>query len=257
MHYKNDKMIPLPVVRGIQHSWGYSKGDADFSVTELLQPPKVRALKIQHKDKLVEDYSDSIASFIGNCVHKMLEDANAKSEDLITEMRINTSIIVDGTIYSVSGCVDLINKSTNTLSDYKTTSAYAVTGTSEKPEWDQQLNIYAWLYAQEFDKEELPQAEIIAVLKDWSKSRAKNSNTYPPSAIFVKPIMIWEKKEIEEFVRERIRLHTNALTDTQDIICSDEERWLSKKGKANRCEDWCNVNQFCNQYKNYMEENND
>ncbi len=55
MHYKNEKMIPLPVIRGIKHSWDYSKGDADFSVTELLQPPKVRALKIQNKEKLVEN----------------------------------------------------------------------------------------------------------------------------------------------------------------------------------------------------------
>ena len=245
MHYKNEKMIPLPVIRGIKHSWDYSKGDADFSVTELLQPPKVRALKIQNKEKLVEDYSDTIASFIGNAVHKMLEDGNSKADDLITEMRINSSIIVDNVYYTISGCVDLINK---------TTSAYAVTGNVEKPEWDQQLNIYAWLYAQEFDKEDLPEAEIIAVLKDWSKGRSKNSNTYPPSPIFVKPIMIWKKLEIEEFIKERIRLHTNALTNTQDVICSDEERWLSAKGKANRCEDWCNVNQFCDQYKNYMEE---
>jgi len=254
MHYKNEKMIPLPVIRGIKHSWDYSKGDADFSVTELLQPPKVRALKIQNKEKLVEDYSDTIASFIGNAVHKMLEDGNSKADDLITEMRINSSIIVDNVYYTISGCVDLINKTTNTLSDYKTTSAYAVTGNVEKPEWDQQLNIYAWLYAQEFDKEDLPEAEIIAVLKDWSKGRSKNSNTYPPSPIFVKPIMMWKKLEIEEFIKERIRLHTNALTNTQDVICSDEERWLSAKGKANRCEDWCNVNQFCDQYKNYMEE---
>ncbi len=254
MHYKNEKMIPLPVIRGIKHSWDYSKGDADFSVTELLQPPKVRALKIQNKEKLVEDYSDTIASFIGNAVHKMLEDGNSKADDLITEMRINSSVIVDDVYYTISGCVDLINKTTNTLSDYKTTSAYAVTGNFEKPEWEQQLNIYAWLYAQEFDKEDLPEAEIIAVLKDWSKGRSKNSNTYPPSPIFVKPIMIWKKSEIEEFIKERIRLHTNALTNTQDVICSDEERWLSAKGKANRCEDWCNVNQFCNQYKNYMEE---
>jgi hypothetical protein len=254
MHYKNEKMIPLPVIRGIKHSWDYSKGDADFSVTELLQPPKVRALKIQNKEKLVEDYSDTIASFIGNAVHKMLEDGNSKADDLITEMRINSSVIVDDVYYTISGCVDLINKTTNTLSDYKTTSAYAVTGNVEKPEWEQQLNIYAWLYAQEFDKKDLPEAEIIAVLKDWSKGRSKNSNTYPPSPIFVKPIMIWKKLEIEEFIKERIRLHTNALTNTQDVICSDEERWLSAKGKANRCEDWCNVNQFCNQYKNYMEE---
>lgn len=61
-------------------------------------------------------------------------------------------------------------------------------------------------------------------------------------------------EEVENFIKERIKLHVASATDTQDIQCSDEEIWLSAKGKANRCEDWCNVNQFCNQYKNYMEE---
>ncbi len=253
MHYKNDKAIPLPIIRGIHQSWDYDKGDADFSVTELLQPPKVRALSIQHKDELVQDYSNSIASFIGTSVHKMLEDGNADDESLITEMRINSSIVVDGTYYTISGCVDLIDKKHNKIIDFKTTSAYAVLG--DKIEWEQQLNIYAYLYSSEFEKDKLPTAEIQAILKDWSKSRAKNSNTYPKSPIFVKPIMVWKKEEIEEFIKERIRLHIGALESTQDVICSDEERWMSAKGKANRCEDWCNVNKFCNQYKNNMEEN--
>ena len=111
-----------------------------------------------------------------------------------------------------------------------------------------------YLYSLEFEKDNLPTAEIQAILKDWSKSRSKNSNTYPRSPIFVKPIMVWKKEEIEEFIKERIRLHIGALENTQDVICSDEERWMSTKGKANRCEDWCNVNQFCDQYKNNMEE---
>jgi len=252
LHYTNKKMIPLHVVRGIKHSWEYSKGDADFSVTELLQPPKVRALKIQHKDELVEDYSDNIASFIGTCVHKMLENANENSENLDTEMRINTEVNVDGKSYIISGCIDVIDHNENKIIDYKTTSAYAVI--NDKKDWDNQLNIYAWLYALAFEKKEMPSAEVVAFLKDWSKSRSKNSNTYPQSAVFTKPIIVWSMEEVENFIKERIRIHVDALTNTQDVICSDEDVWLTSKGKANRCEDWCNVNQFCNQYKNYMEE---
>jgi len=252
LHYTNKKMIPLHVVRGIKHSWEYSKGEADFSVTELLQPPKVRALKLQHKDELVEDYSDTIASFIGTSVHKMLEQANEGVEGLETEMRINTEVTVDNKDYVISGCIDLINHNENKITDYKTTSAYAVI--NDKPEWDYQLNIYAWLYALAFNKKDMPSAEVVAFLKDWSKSRSINSNTYPQTAVFTKPIMVWSMEEVENFIKERIKLHVASATDTQDIQCSDEEIWLSAKGKANRCEDWCNVNQFCNQYKNYMEE---
>jgi len=255
LHYTNKKMIPLHVVRGIKHSWEYSKGEADFSVTELLQPPKVRALKIQHKDELSEDYSDTIASFIGTSVHKMLEQANEGVEGMHTEMRINTDVEVDNKKYTVSGCVDLINEKENKIIDFKTTSAYAVV--NDKEEWDQQLNIYAWLYALAFEKDTMPSAEVNAILKDWSKSRAKNSNTYPQTAVFTKPIMVWSMEEVENFIKERIKLHINALENTQKVLCSDKDVWMTAKGKANRCEDWCNVNKFCNQYKSYMEDKND
>ena len=89
MHYTNSKMLPLYILRGIQQSWQHSKGDAEFSVTELLQPPKVRALKMLYADKITEDYSDSVASFIGTSVHKMLEDGNKDKDEYITEMPLS------------------------------------------------------------------------------------------------------------------------------------------------------------------------
>tara|TARA_R100000742_G_C4279340_1_gene103655 strand:+ start:3652 stop:4437 length:786 start_codon:yes stop_codon:yes gene_type:complete len=250
MHYKNDKMLPLYILRGIQQSWQHSKGDAEFSVTELLQPPKVRALRLLNKDAIVEDYSDSIASFIGTSVHKMLEDGNKDKEEYITESPLShvfKDITVGDDTCKVSGTVDLIDIKNYTLVDFKTTGAYGVM--YDKPEWEQQLNIYGYLYAKQENKKTLPTLEISAILKDWSKNKAEKSNTYPPSPVYQKPIVSWNMEKVEDFVKERIRLHRVALEEPDMFDCSDEERWLSPKGVYNRCKHYCNVNQFCNQYK--------
>ncbi len=250
MHYTNSKMLPLYILRGIQQSWQHSKGDAEFSVTELLQPPKVRALKMLHADKITEDYSDSIASFIGTSVHKMLEDGNKDKDEYISEMSLSGTIdkiSVGKETCKISGTVDLIDIKNYALVDFKTTGAYGVM--YDKPEWEQQLNIYGYLYAKQEKKDSLPTLEISAILKDWSKNRAKRSNTYPPSPVFQKPIVSWKMNEVEDFIRERIRLHRVAIQEPEMFDCTDEERWLSPKGIYNRCESYCNVNQFCNQYK--------
>tara|TARA_B100000131_G_scaffold142322_1_gene138477 strand:+ start:6877 stop:7650 length:774 start_codon:yes stop_codon:yes gene_type:complete len=244
-HRTNNKMIPLDVLRGIQSTWTHSKGDADYSVTELLSPPKVRALKIINKEDITEDYSDSIATFIGTSIHKTIEDANKDKDDCLTEERMEVSIKAGDKTITISGTVDHYHTSNHLLTDYKTTGAYGIN--YEKPEWTQQLNIYRWMFSKVKEKE-MPDAQIIAILKDWSKPRSINSNTYPPSPVMVKPIANWSEEEIIKFIMERIALHEKAIENPQEILCSDEERWLSPKGVYNRCEHYCNVNKFCDQY---------
>lgn len=251
MHYTNDKMIPLYILRGIQKSWkNYSKGDAEFSVTELLQPPKVRALRLLHQDKIIEDYSDSLASFIGTSVHKLLEIGNKDNDNYLTEESLSYrfyDIAVGDSTCKVSGTVDLIDVEKYEIIDFKTTGAYGVM--YDKPEWEQQLNIYGYLYAKKENKKILPNLGVTAILKDWSKTKANKSNTYPPSPVFQKPIVRWKMADAEKFVKERIRIHRIATQEPNLFDCSDEERWISPKGIYNRCEHYCNVNQFCNQYK--------
>lgn len=247
VHHTNIKMIPLDIVRGIKDTWNHTKGDADYSVTELLQPPKVRALKILHKEEISEDYSDSIAAFIGTAVHQTIENANKIHDDCKTEERMEVSLKIDGKSFLISGTVDHYSITDNILSDYKTTNAYAVN--YDKPDWTHQLNIYRWMYSKLYKDNPIPDARIIAILKDWSKGRATNSNTYPPSPVMIKPIENWGQDEIQDFIVERIKLHEEAMKEPQKFICSDEEIWLSPKGIATRCEQWCNVNSFCQQYK--------
>jgi len=117
----------------------YTKGKANFSVTELLTSPRIVQLKRKHWDALEEDAADMVWSLFGSAIHGVLE--HGKGENHIVEERIHLDI--DGT--HISGAIDLqeVEEDGIILSDYKTTSAWVVQ--NMKQDWHDQLNIYAYL----------------------------------------------------------------------------------------------------------------
>ena len=51
MRYTNKHNIPKEIVRAI-HNDSYSRGDAEISVTGLLQPPRINLLRKKHDEKI-------------------------------------------------------------------------------------------------------------------------------------------------------------------------------------------------------------
>jgi len=84
---------------------------------------------------------------------------------------------IDG--WHVSGAIDLqvVDPDGIHIKDYKTTSVWAVM--NDKPEWEQQLNIYAWL-VQKNKQVPIKSLQIVGILKDWSKREAERKPEYPP-----------------------------------------------------------------------------
>src|SRR6266446_8263503 len=74
MNLTNELKLPLPIVNAIRGD-DYSKGDCDFSVTELIKPVRMRALGKKWSEHLTEDVSDRIFSLFGRAMHKVLEMA--------------------------------------------------------------------------------------------------------------------------------------------------------------------------------------
>ena len=111
-----------------------------------------------------------------------------------------------------------------------------------KPDWEQQLNCYAWLH-QVHTGETIDQLNIIAVARDWNKrERQRRGGDYPVSAITVVEIPVWSYEEQTKFIEERVSLHQDselsALLNDELPLCSDEERWkkedtyrVMKKGR--------------------------
>ena len=127
------------------------------------------------------------------------------------------------------------------VTDYKVTSVYTTTR-ALKPDWESQLNLYAWLLGK--NGTEVESLAIVAVCRDWMKSRA-GKNNYPNSPIVSIPVPLWSPERQERFVAQRVAVHTKEATTP----CTDEERWMNDAGtKFARCEGWCDVSEFCPQW---------
>ena len=271
----------------------YSKGKANLSVTQLINSPKIVALTKKFEEELEQDVSDMVWSLFGSAVHGILE--HGKDDNHIVEERIHA--MVDG--YRISGAIDLQIKGDNYIDirDYKTVSAWAVM--NEKIEWEQQLNIYAWLVER---VKNIPVASvgIVAIIRDWNRREAGFKEGYPEAPVKELPIRLWPFEERDAFVRSRIHAHAEAEfaleTDGDLPACTPEEMWekqtmwaikkiggvraksvyskeedanqaLEKLGKGyeievrkggrTRCESFCPVNTYCQQWREYQENTND
>ena len=291
MKYTNKHNIPQEIINAV-HNDNYSRGKATISATGLLQPPRIRLLAQEHYDKLTIDVSDEIWKLLGQSVHTILERANENNEDTITEQRMFATV----KDWTVSGQTDSIDVKSNILKDYKITSVWSIVSALQegKAEWEQQLNIYAYLYKQTTGKT-IDQLNIIAIARDWNKNQyLRSGGDYPPSPITVLNIDLWSDEEQEAFIKQRVSIHQEAevdyLINDKLPLCTDEERWRRKdtfrvekkgrktavrvldtqeeadeyigghkdskllkvveaKGECIRCANYCDVAEFCNQYK--------
>lgn len=215
MRLTNKYGFPQPLVDAVRND-GYTKGDADYSVTGLLTPPRITELLRQHGDELEEDVADRIYSLVGQVVHGILERAERTA---IAEKRYYMQ--VDG--IKISGQLDRLIYDQGKIQDYKFVSTWKIVdGVPE--EYEQQVNSYAELLRQN----DMPvrQMEIVAILRDWTKTKAKTVEKYPPHQAVILPVPLWEPERALAFIRERIRLHEQAKRELP--LCSDEDRWATQ-----------------------------
>lgn len=277
MQLTNKNNFPDALVRAIEND-GYSKGDADFSVTELLQPPRIRALKKAHSHEIVEDVEDRLWSLYGQIVHSILERAN---EADMVEKRFFATF----GHHTVSGQVDSLVLKDGILTDWKFSTAWAFKSNQPpKPDWVAQLNMQAELLRR--NGMEVKQLQIVGLIRDWQIRDARSNPDYPQAQVVTQAIPMWTSDKVETFIQLRIAMHLAAEENLPE--CSDEDRWakpniyavmkgaravngglqntmeaakaLSEKtpgsrvefrpGQSTRCEMYCPVAEFCDQFKN-------
>jgi hypothetical protein len=274
MKLTNRNNLPQPLVDAVNND-SYSSGDATISVTTLISPPRVSALKIQHADELEEDASDRIWSLMGQVVHGILERADKTG---VAERRL--SIEVEG--WKISGQMDRYID--GVLQDYKVVTAYKFKDDGVPEEYEQQLNIYAELLRQ--NGHPVKRLEIVGILRDWSKMEARRDPAYPQAQVIVREVSLWSQEAAQKFIRERVVLHKQARVSLP--MCSESERWARptkyavmkagkdravklydnqsdaeshastdkslrvdvRLGESVRCEAYCPVSKFCTQYPN-------
>jgi len=217
---QNKHNLPESYVKLIEHwTQNYSNGGSDFSVTELIDSPRIVQLK-KRNDQLANniDVADMYFSLLGNIAHKSLE--GCAPEGALCEERL--SVEYGGAV--VSGQVDMYKD--KTITDYKLTGVYSL---SKKPfgDWFKQLNMYAHLFRRH--GYEVERLEIFAMLRDWKIRDAAKNKEYPQTGVVLIPIKLLSPEDAEEFFNSRCDAHiaAAALPDDDLPMCNTEERWAT------------------------------
>jgi hypothetical protein len=275
--------LPAPIVEAIRRDT-YTKGEADFSVTGLLRPPRIAELERRHDEEIEEDVSEHVYRLLGQTMATVLERAG------VPERRFIMEIEVDGKMYSVSGKPDRFKD--GVLQDWKLTTAWKAKGQACPDEFEKQLNMYGELMRA--NSYEVRALEAVLILRDWSKLEMFRNEDYPRAQVAVLSAPVWPSDIVQQFMRSRIRIHLAARK--QLPFCSKEDRWakddvfaVMKKGRktavrlfnneiaaknfiqeqeldpalhyverrpgeSTRCKFYCPVGKFCEQYQKTLRE---
>ena len=91
MKITNRLGLPQPIVEVLARD-DYSKGDADFSVTELIDSPRQKQLLRRHEHEITVDCIDLIYQFDGKAVHALLEGAEVPENIGLIEHRLSVEV---------------------------------------------------------------------------------------------------------------------------------------------------------------------
>src|SRR5882724_4792580 len=83
----NKLNLPEPFVRFANRK-RYSKGEARYSVTEIIKPARMGALERLYGDTIVEDVADYGHALFGSAVHMVLEVSGAPETGALLEERL-------------------------------------------------------------------------------------------------------------------------------------------------------------------------
>jgi len=284
MKITNVNRLPEPLVRAVSRHDHKPKPNT-ISVTALALPPQLRALSIKHDAELQEDAADRIWALLGTLLHAALESHAQGLKNFLTEEELRTEVFG----WEVVGHYDASEMlyDGELLTDYKLTSVWAVKD-GIKSEWIQQLNCYAELIRQA--GRTVKGLQIVAIGRDWSKSKAKYDPTYPQQQVKVFEVPLWPQEQASEYMRERVFLHQKAAEGFWDE-CTEEERWVKDKkwavhkkgvkkairlydseepaimhadtnpayfvqfrpGEQRRCENYCSAALVCSQFKRFTD----
>lgn len=261
----------------------YSKGDADYSVTELLNSPRQVHLNRRHYDDLEVDVHDLLRSWEGNLIHDAVE------MDL---PRVTGKFFIEDNPVTISGCTDYYKD--RVFKDYKTTSVWKIIYGSDIEKWTAQLNMYAVLYKDVLGWE-TDKLIVEAYLTDWQRSKAKFEKDYPKLKQFPIEIELWPYEKSIDFIVGRLNTihpHVRSIDDAlpqctvdemwekptkfaamkkgnkkASRVCDSVEEirsWIEFKGRdpddfdvverpgvRTKCADWCPANKFCSQWNEY------
>ena len=268
----------------------YSRGNSEISVTEILSPPQLVLLRRSHADDIEVDAADQVWSLFGSAVHNILQ--HGKDEHHVVEERLFTTFegwsisgAIDLQTFQPDGSV--------IISDYKVTSAWAVQQqktewidqlnlyawlierTKALPVTGLQIIgiVRDWSRREAALKDTYPQAPIVTIdiplwdaetREQFVKDRLRLHNEANFSAVSGEmpqctPEEMWEKPTTYAVMKEggkRAKRVFESLDQAEAFRAEQTgaHHIETREGGRTRCESFCQVAPFCQQYKFYKEE---
>jgi hypothetical protein len=231
-------------------------------------------------------------SIFGTAIHGVLE--HGADENHLIEERLHAKL--DGWSISGAIDLQIINEDgTVTINDYKTTGAWSVM--NEKVDWEYQLNIYAWLVekVKQTKVSKLEIVAIIRDWSRRDAALKLNYPDAPIKVIPIRLWPMEEREAfIQERIKEHSNALFDLETGDELPFCTPDQTWEKpegfavkkeggvrakslhktreeaeealpakgyfiehRKGERTRCENFCSVAQYCNQYAQYKNGNSD
>lgn len=190
-----------------------------LSATTLKKGVREIILEKRHWNEMTRDVSEMIWALFGTAVHSLLE---TESPDTFTEEPFSIQV----SNHTVTGRVDCYDMKKGIIYDYKTASAWKVIY-NNFDDWHTQGMIYAWLLKKQ--GLDVKECRFIALLKDFSQSKARTDASYPQSEFYEYSFKVTEEelKNIEEFIFSKVKLVEENIdkADSDLPLCTEEERW--------------------------------
>ena len=194
-----------------------------FSATTLNKGAKEIILTDRHWDEITIDASDNVWAVFGTAVHALLEshkDNNFHEESF--KVPVSNSF--------VTGQVDSYDMENATIYDWKTASVWKIQF-NDFADWRAQGLTYAYLMSQ--SGLEVKRCCFVALLKDYSKTKAKTDASYPQSPVYKYEFEVTaeDMAETRDRILNKVLEIESAYEKNDDEIepCSQEERWADNE----------------------------
>lgn len=204
----------------------YKPKDDRLSVTDLMNPPLIKYLKIKHWDKLESKASEYLWMILGSAVHSVFEKSGIVKQlkgvvdkinnlptimpdDIVTNTVELNSILaghfaeksIEVTIKGqlIRGRIDF--RETGIIKDFKITSVWSFLH-GIKPEWEAQLNMYDFM--SKANKIPVDKLYVDAILRDWAKVNTYRDKSYPKIPFVSLECNRWTDKQQYDYILKRI-----------------------------------------------------
>ena len=289
MKLTNKFNLPQTFVNVIQRPT-YSRGNSEISVTEILSPPQLVQLRRRHAEDIEEDAADRVWSLFGSACHNILQ--HGKDDNHVVEERLFTTF--EGwSISGQIDLQEIQPDGTVVISDYKVTSAWAVQQEKTEwvnqlnlyawlVETTKSIPVSGlkivgivrdWSRREAALKESYPQAPIVVldiplwdhdVREQFVRTRLNLHNEANFAAVSgtmpeCTSDEMWEKPTAYAVMKEGGKRAKKVFLFKQEAEAFLAEQKgthyvETREGGRIRCESFCQVAPFCDQWKNYRKE---